>query len=156
MTYKKLSTRILKELRAEGRQSLRELAEKLGVSATTIGKRLDQLRAEGALKGVSADIDYEKIGYNYVAIIRFKVQGDSIGEALKLLDAHPNLTDIYEITGDYDILAIGHYYDRDQMNRIIKEVQSHSAILATNTSVVLNIYREDHPLPLEPKENTSS
>ncbi|MGM0380941.1 MAG: Lrp/AsnC family transcriptional regulator [bacterium] len=149
MTYKKLSNRILKELREDGRQSLRELAEKFEVSATTIGKRLDKLKEEGKLKGITADIDYEKLGYNYVAVTRFKVQGDQIPRALELLEEHSCLTNIYEITGDYDILAIGHYYGREEMNEIIKKLQGYSAIKATNTSVVLNIFRENYPLPLE-------
>ncbi len=149
MTYKKLSSRILKELRKDGRQSLRELAEKFDVSATTIGKRLDRLREEGVLNGISADVDYEKLGYNYVAVTRFKVQGDQIQKALQLLEKHSCLTNIYEITGDYDILAIGHYHGREEMNEIIKKLQGYSAIKATNTSVVLNIFRENYPLPLE-------
>ena len=149
MTYKELSNRILKELRRDGRQSLRELAEKFDVSATTIGKRLEKLREEGVLEGISADLNYEQLGYNYVAVTRFKVQGDQIPKALELLEEHSCLTNIYEITGDYDILAIGHYHGREEMNDIIKKLQGYSAIKATNTSVVLNIFRENYPLPLE-------
>ncbi len=156
MTYKRLSSRILSELRSDGRQSLRELAEKFGVSATTVGKRLDQLKEEGILRGISADIDYEQLGYRYNAITRFKVQGDQIEEALEQLKEHPYLNKIYEITGDYDILAIGRYHDRDQMNKIIKKLQGHPAIVATNTSIVLNTHRESAPLPLEGASDSAS
>lgn len=149
MTYQKLSQKILLELLKDGRQSHRELAEKLDVSAATIGNRLSQLREEGILRGIRADVDYEKLGYNCVAITRFKVPGDSIEEALEKLKSYDRLTDIYEITGNYDILAIGHYRDRQQMNRIIKELQSQETILETNTSMVLNIVRENSPLSLE-------
>ncbi len=156
MTYNSLSNQLLAELRKDGRQSLRELAEKFDVSATTVGKRLEKLEQEGVLKGISADIDYDKLGYNYSAITRFKVEGDKIQESLNLLKTYSFLTEIYEITGDYDILAIGRFHDRDQMNSIIKELQSNSAILASNTSIVLNIFRENSPLPLESEsENTS-
>ncbi len=149
MTYKRLSSRILAELRRDGRQSLRELADKFGVSATTIGKRLERLQDEKILRGITADIDYDKIGYNYNAITRFKVQGDRIQEALEQLKKHPYLSEIYEITGNYDILAIGRFHDREQMNSIIKELQGDPAILATNTSIVLNTFRENAALPLE-------
>jgi DNA-binding Lrp family transcriptional regulator len=149
MTYEDLSKKILLELSEDGRQSHRELADKLGVSAATIGNRISQLRDQEVLKGVSAVIDYEKLGYTCVAITRFKVPGDSIQTALRKLEEYDRLTDIYEVTGNYDILAIGHYRDRQQMNRVIKELQGDQTILETNTSMVLNIVRENSPLSLD-------
>lgn len=152
MTYKDLSKKILLQLSEDGRQSHRELADKLDVSAATIGNRIGQLRDQGVLKGVSADIDYEKLGYTCVAVTRFKVPGDSIQSALDQLKGYDRLTDIYEVTGNYDILAIGHYRDRQQMNRVIKELQGQQTILETNTSMVLNIVRENAPLSLDEVE----
>jgi hypothetical protein len=38
------------------------------------------------------------------------------------------------------------------MNRVIKELQSQEAVLETNTSMVLNIVRENSPLSLEEVE----
>lgn len=152
MTYKNLSTKILRELSRDGRQSLREIAQKLDVSATTIGKRLDQLRDRGILRGITADIDYAKLGYGFAAVTRFKVSGESISRALDILSSHPELTHIYEITGDYDILAIGHFRDREEMNEIIKELQRQNEIQETNTSIVLNTMRENVPPPLEKLE----
>ena len=149
MTYKNLSTKILSLLQQDGRQSVRELAEKLDVSATTIAKRIEQLEEDGILRGVTADINYEKLGYGYLAITRFKVQGDSFPEVLELLDNHPELTDYYEITGDYDILAICHYKDRNDMNRVVKALQENKGILGTNTSVVLNTLKEHGHIPMD-------
>jgi DNA-binding Lrp family transcriptional regulator len=152
MTYEDLSKEILLELSSDGRQSHRELADKLDVSAATIGNRISKLRDDGILRGVRADIDYEKLGYKSVAVTRFKVPGDSITSALDKLEEYDRLTDIYEVTGNYDILAIGHYRDRQQMNRVIKELQGDETILETNTSMVLNIVRENSPLALDDVE----
>ena len=148
MTYKNLSQKILTLLQEEGRQSVREIAEKLGVSATTIGKRIEHLEEEQILRGITADIDYEKLGYAYLAITRFKVRGDAFPDVIALLKKFPQLTDIYEITGNYDILAIGHYRDRNNMNRIVKSLQENPGILETNTSIVLNVLRDAGQIPL--------
>lgn len=149
MTYKNLSHKILTLLQEDGRQSVRELAERLGVSATTIGKRLEQLEQEGILRGVTADIDYDKFGYSYMAVTRFKVQGDEFSNVLDLLEQFPQLTDIYEVTGNYDIMAIGHYKDRTDMNRVVKRLQEHKGVLESNTSMVLNVLREHGHIPLD-------
>ena len=148
MTYKNLSKKILSELQQDGRQSVRELAEKLDVSATTIAKRLEQLEEEGILHGVRADIDYEKLGFAYLAITRCKVRGDAFTEVLDLFNELPPLTDIYEITGDYDVLAIGHYRDRNHMNETVKRLQEHDGIIETNTSIALRVLRENGQIPL--------
>lgn len=149
MTYEDLSRKILMELQQDGRQSQRELAEKLDVSAATIGNRISRLMEMGVLRGVTVDLDYEKLGYSVVTATRFKVPGDAIQAALEEMDRYSGLTDIYEITGEYDILAIGHFADRDRMNDVIKELQSHEAILETNTSFVLNTVKENAPLELK-------
>lgn len=148
MTYKNLSKKILSELQQDGRQSVRELAEKLDVSATTIAKRLEQLEEEGILHGVRADVDYEKLGFAYLAITRCKVRGDAFTEVLDLFNELPPLTDIYEITGDYDVLAIGHYRDRNHMNETVKRLQEHDGIIETNTSIALRVLRENGQIPL--------
>lgn len=152
MTYKNLSKKILSLLQEDGRQSVREIAEKLGVSATTVAKRLEQLEEEQILRGVSADIDYEQFGYSYLAITRFKIQGDEFSNVMELLDQFPQLTDIYEITGDYDILAIGHYRDRKDMNMVVKRLQEYKGVSESNTSMVLNVLKEHGHIPLEEEE----
>jgi len=152
MTYRDLSRKILMELQKDGRQSHRELAEKLDVSAATIGNRIAQLSEKGILRGVTVDLDYEKLGYSVVTATRFKVPGDAIESALEEMDRYSALTDIYEITGEYDILAIGHFTDREAMNGVIKDLQSHEAILETNTSFVLNTVKENAPLELKDLE----
>ncbi len=152
MTYKNLSKKILSLLQQDGRQSVREIAEKLDVSATTIAKRLDQLREDGILRGVTADIDYEQFGYSYLAITRFKVRGDEFVNVINLLEKFSQLTDIYEITGDYDILAVGHYRDRKDMNTVVKKLQEHKGVLESNTSMVLNVLKEHGHIPIEDDE----
>lgn len=148
MTYENLSERILMELQRDGRQSFRELAEVFDVSPTTIRKRVEDLEQSGVLKGIRAEIDYEKLGFSYVAMLRLKVAGEAIEVALQQVGEHPEFTNIYEITGDYDILAVGYFRDRDHLNKTIKEVQRSSAVRSTNTSMILNPYREHAPLPL--------
>ena len=152
MTYEDLSERILMELQRDGRQSFRELAETFDVSPTTIRKRVEDLEQSGVLKGVRAEIDYEKLGYSYVAMLRLKVAGEAIEVALEQVGRHPEFTNIYEITGDYDILCVGYFRNRDHLNTVIKEVQRSSSVRSTNTSMILNPYREHAPLPLVDEE----
>lgn len=57
--------------------------------------------------------------------------------------ADPQLTHVYEITGEFDLLVIGKFRDTDSMNREIKKLLSHKAIKETNTSIVLGAGKEE-------------
>ena len=47
MTYRDLDIRLIRALQEDGRRSLRQLANLLGVSTSTVSKRLEDLRERG-------------------------------------------------------------------------------------------------------------
>jgi DNA-binding Lrp family transcriptional regulator len=56
---------------------------------------------------------------------------------------------VYEVTGDYDIIAIGKFKDTDGMNRQIKQLLTDADIRESNTSVVLNAVVENQQFDLD-------
>ena len=55
---------ILHALQEDARNnSNTEISERVSVSPSTVGKRIDRLENEGIIKGHRSDIDYEKAGY---------------------------------------------------------------------------------------------
>ena len=88
-------------------------------------------------------IDYRKIGYNITAITLIKAAGTKISKLTRDLMADPQLTHVYEITGEFDLMVIGKYRDTDTMNGEIKKLLGHEAIKETNTSIVLGTAKEE-------------
>jgi len=142
MTYDHLDVRLVNALGKDGRASLRSLADELGVSVTTISNHLDDLEEAGIITGYAPRVDYDALGFDVTAIIQLKVEGDAISEVSEELEHANQMISVYEVTGDFDIIAIGKYHDTDDMNRQIKDLLIHPAILETNTSIVLNIISE--------------
>ncbi len=142
MTYEHLDRKLVNALIDNGRASLRSLADELGVSVTTVSNHLDELETDGVITGYSPKINYDALGYDVTAIIQLKVEGDAISEVSADLETANQMLSVYEVTGDFDIIAIGKYVDTDDMNKQIKELLVHPAILETNTSIVLNIIAE--------------
>ena len=56
---------------------------------------------------------------------------------------------MYEVTGDYDIIAVGKFTDTDGMNEHIKELLVNPDIKESNTSVVLNAATEHEQFELD-------
>jgi DNA-binding Lrp family transcriptional regulator len=54
---------ILGELIEDARRSYREIAKRLNISVGTVAARVKRMEALGVIKGYSAMVDYEKLGY---------------------------------------------------------------------------------------------
>jgi DNA-binding Lrp family transcriptional regulator len=153
MTYENLDAKLVNELLGDGRASLRSLAEDLDVSVTTVSNHLSDLEDEGVIEGYTPKIDYDAVGYDVTAIIQLQVEGNALPDITDTLRDHRQMISVYEVTGDYDVIAIGKFKDTDGMNDQIKQLLTDPDIKASNTSVVLNAVSENEQFELEVDES---
>ncbi len=153
MTYENLDRKLVNELLGDGRASLRSLAEDLDVSVTTVSNHLSTLEDEGIIDGYTPKVDYDALGYDVTAILQLKVEGSSLPEVTETLRQHKQMVSVYEVTGNYDVIAIGKFSDTDGMNAQIKELLVDPEIKESNTSVVLNAAKEHEQFDLDLDED---
>ena len=149
MAYEHLDTELVNELLGDGRASLRSLAEDLDVSVTTVSNHLSDLEDAGVIQGYTPTVDYDAAGYDVTAVMQLKVEGDALGEITETLRDHDQMMSVYEVTGDYDIIAIGKFKDTDDMNNQIKALVTDPDIKQSNTSIVLDSVAENEQFELE-------
>ncbi|WP_318567998.1 HTH-type transcriptional regulator Lrp [Salinigranum marinum] len=149
MTYENLDAKLINALLGDGRASLRSLAEDLDVSVTTVSNHLRDLEDEGVVEGYTPIVNYDALGYDVTAIIQLKVEGSALPEITERLKDQRQMISVYEVTGDYDIIAIGKFTDTDGMNRQIKALLTDADIRESNTSVVLNAVVENEQFELD-------
>jgi len=152
MTYENLDVKLVNELLGDGRASLRSLADDLDVSVTTVSNHLQTLEEEGVVDGYTPVVDYERLGFDVTAILQLKVDGDALPDITDRLRGHKQMISVYEVTGDYDVVAVGKFQDTDDMNALIKELLSDADIKESNTSVVLNAAAENEQFELDVDE----
>ncbi|MFC7041818.1 HTH-type transcriptional regulator Lrp [Halonotius sp. GCM10025705] len=152
MTYENLDAKLINALLGNGRASLRSLGEQLDVSVTTVSNHLRDLEAEGVVNGYTPIVDYDNLGYDVTAIINLKVEGSALQTVAERLRQEKQMVSVYEVTGDYDIVAIGKFQDTDGMNDQIKELLTDVDIRESNTSVVLNAACENEQFELDVDE----
>lgn len=138
MTYENLDAELINALLGDGRASLRSLAEELDVSVTTVSNHLKDLESEGVIEGYTPIVDYDELGFDVTAIIQLKVEGHALPNITGRLEDHKQMISVYEVTGEFDIIAVGKFKDTDDMNAQIKELLSDADINESNTSVVLD------------------
>jgi DNA-binding Lrp family transcriptional regulator len=149
MTYENLDAKLINALLGDGRASLRSLAEELDVSVTTVSNHLRDLEEEGVIQGYTPRVNYDALGYDVTAVIQLKVEGSALPEITDRLTDLKQMSSVYEVTGDYDIIAIGKFKDTDGMNQQIKQLLTDVDIRESNTSVVLNAPLENEQFELD-------
>jgi DNA-binding Lrp family transcriptional regulator len=149
MTYENLDAKLVNALLGDGRASLRSLAEELDVSVTTVSNHLRDLEDEGVIEGYTPRVNYDALGYDVTAVIHLKVEGSALPEITDRLREQKQMISVYEVTGDYDVIAVGKFKDTDGMNDQIKRLLTDVDIRESNTSVVLNAVVENEQFELD-------
>jgi DNA-binding Lrp family transcriptional regulator len=116
---------------------------------TTVSNHLSDLEDEGVIDGYTPVVDYGALGYDVTAIIQLKVEGNALPNITDRLEGHEQMISVYEVTGNYDIIAIGKFRDTDGMNEQIKTLLTDPDINESNTSVVLDAASENDQFELD-------
>lgn len=149
MTYENLDAKLVNALLGDGRASLRSLAEELDVSVTTVSNHLSDLEEQGVIEGYTPKVNYGELDFDVTAILQLKVEGNALPDITERLEQEKQMISVYEVTGGYDIIAIGKFEDTDGMNEQIKTLLTDPDIRESNTSVVLNATSENDQFELD-------
>jgi len=134
---------ILKILSNDSRKKLRPIAEKLKHSPTTISKHQKELEEKGIIKNYSINLDYEKIGYDIIALIELTISKGKMLEVEKEIAHIPNIYGVYDVTGTFDALILARFKTRSELSELVKEINSSPYVVHTNTHLILNVIKEE-------------
>ncbi len=149
MKHDNLDKKLINELLGNGRASLRSIGEKLDISVTTVSNRISDLETADIIEGYTPIVNYSEAGYNCTAVIHLKVEGSALPDIVDRLRDQKQMTNVYEVTGDYDIIAVGKYKHTRGMNTQIKDLIECTYIRDSNTSIVLNVVEESGQFELD-------
>ncbi len=144
----KVDTQILNILQEDCHLSFRKLSDKMHITAIMAATRIKNLEEEGILKGYTAILDPIKLGYDLTAVIFIQTEGGYLKDLENELAQMANVIAIYEITGDFDVVAVVKLKDRDSLNSLIKNLLVTPHIKKTMTDITLNVVKEDFRMKL--------
>ena len=134
--------RILFELRRDSRKSLRNLASSVGISPSAISERIKRMEKSGIIKGYTVNTDFYKLGYEFVAIVQISISGGNLLEVQKKISSLPGVMAVYDVTGQYDSVAILMRKSRAELSSLIKKILAIQRVEKTNTNMVLNVMKD--------------
>lgn len=143
-----LDRRILKEFQSDARQSYREIAEKLKIAEGTVYNRVNKLKEMGIIRKFIADINYSKLGYDLTALVGIRGKGGHLPEIEEKISREKNVTTLYDVTGEYDAIAVAKFRDRAELNDLVKRINALPNVERTNTMIALNTIKEQHGIEI--------
>jgi len=138
-----IDVRILRELLKNARLSSRQIATKIGVSVGTVISRIRKMEGEGIIKGYTAILDYEKLGYELTVVTEVTVSKGKLLETEREIAKRPNVCAIYDVTGQIDVIVIAKFRSREELSKFTKSLLAMPFVERTNTHVVLTTIKED-------------
>ena len=144
--------RILDLIQGHGDLSAAEIAERLGMTASTCWRRMSRLQELGVIRNRVALLDREKVGLNVLVFSQVKLTGHGRDALLKFEEAvreHPEIQGCYTLMGETDFLLrivcrdIKAYeaFFLDQLSRF-------PGVQSVHSFIALSVIKETTALPL--------
>ncbi|MER7046983.1 Lrp/AsnC family transcriptional regulator [Streptomyces jumonjinensis] len=108
------------ELARDGRATLPELGKATGRSPSSVQRRLERLRAEGALD-LSVDFDPQLLGYHMTTQLWLNVTPAHLRTVGETLATHPDIAFAAATTGRSNLVASGVFRTPDDLYRYIDQ-----------------------------------
>lgn len=151
-TIDTLDERILAELQANGRLTMKALAEHVGLSSPAMIERVRRLEERGILAGYRAIVDPAAIGRPLTALIAADVDRRSGDAFLNRLRSEPSVVECHRTTGDRSFLIKVNISSTEELEQLVDELAEVGA--RCSTSIVLST--PIHDAPVVPPEGSVS
>lgn len=138
MVLDELDLKLLHLLKENARMPYSKLARELGISESAVRKRISRLVKTGIIKKMTIEYDLRN---EVRAIVLVKTQPPiPVPEVSKNIKKIVGIDTVYEVTGEYDIVAILRAPGVDMINKFIDDIRSIRGVVSTYTMIVLRTW----------------
>ncbi|MFO8015553.1 MAG: Lrp/AsnC family transcriptional regulator [Candidatus Woesearchaeota archaeon] len=129
-------------LKGNSRLSVREIARETGMRPSTVHQRISKLKSSGIIERFTLKLDNKAVGENFIVFMLISGKPtEYVGE--KLL-AHPNIKEVFGITGEYDMIFKLKFSDVAEFNDFILDFRKKNReVQKTLTMVVTKTLKEE-------------
>src|ERR1700747_2439194 len=139
MSLDEIDARIVTALIRNARASYSVIGNGVGLSAPAVKRRVDRLRASGAITGFSVRVDPVALGWTTEAYVELfcggKTTPDEIGAAVR---RYPEVVDACTVTGEADALVHIRAADVRHFEDVMERIRAERIVVRTRSVIVLS------------------
>lgn len=148
-----IDRKMLRELQKDGRISVVQLADLVGLSVTPCLRRLKRLESEGIIRGYRADLDPKRAGCALQAFIEVRLSDHAEKTVTRFeqeILQRPEVVACYAMTGDTDFLLHVMTSDLDALSDFAtKSLLRMPGVRESHSSIVFSVIKEKTGIPLQ-------
>ncbi|MFT6337680.1 MAG: DNA-binding Lrp family transcriptional regulator [Saprospiraceae bacterium] len=145
--------RIIHKLQLNGKETIKEIANSLGMSTTPVYERIKKLERDGFIEGYTTIVNKEKMGFQIVAFCTVSLEShhtDFIEQFESDVKSLPEVMECYHIAGMFDYLLKIYSTDMvDYQNFITQKLAAISNIGRVQSSFIMTEVKNEKVMPLK-------
>jgi Lrp/AsnC family leucine-responsive transcriptional regulator len=152
MKLDRFDAKILDALQRDGRLSVVDLAESIGLSPTPCARRIKALESDGAIEGYAAVLNPALVGLAVLAIVQVKLSehtDETVARFEREIQLMDEVTKCMAMTGSYDFILEVYGKDLEALsNVVLKKLIRVPNVRDLQSSVVLQTIKRTARIPL--------
>jgi Lrp/AsnC family transcriptional regulator for asnA, asnC and gidA len=138
-----IDIKIIELLCKDSSASLADIAEELGVSASTVHKRINQLKDNNIIERFTILFDPSILNLRTVAFVGIELERDALmgkkkEEVVNSLSNIPYVMEIHETLAPFDLILKLRTRNVEKLRSVITSIAAIDGIMATNTILTTN------------------
>lgn len=129
---------LLSVLRGNARASTTDLAQMLGVSRSTVQKRLERLETENVIAGYTVQLSSEYLDQEIKAHVMITVSPRMTADIIKAMETVDGVRAIYSVSGPHDLIAEVAAMSVTDLDTMIDHIIAIDGVERTVSSVILS------------------
>ncbi|MGX7680738.1 Lrp/AsnC family transcriptional regulator [Jatrophihabitans sp. DSM 45814] len=130
---------VVRALQADGRLSMRALAEQLHISRASAYSRVERLQREGVITGYTATVDPEKYGYGLAAYVYLKISQHSWKSVRHQILDTPEVEHAALVSGENDLVLLVRTRDAVSLRELVLDrLQAMPDVLSTQSVLIFD------------------
>jgi DNA-binding Lrp family transcriptional regulator len=143
-----IDQRIVSSLVSDARSSYADIGKLVSLSAPAVKRRVDRLLELGVLRGFTAVVDPEALGWGTEAFIEVHCRGNiSPSRIRSALEPLPEVVAAYTVSGAADAIVHLRAASIHHLEEVLERVRALDIMDRTVSTVVLSTLLERPPLP---------
>lgn len=133
--------RIIELLLEDGRIPMKELSQKVALSAPAVAERVKRLEEEGIITGYKAVVDYEKLGKKINVLINVGMNVQRNEKFMEFIKNEDSIIECHHVTGPYCKILKARLGNIASLEKLIGKIQMFGN---TETFIILSSVEKEH------------
>jgi DNA-binding Lrp family transcriptional regulator len=135
----RLDEGIIALLVEDARRSYAELGDRIGLSASAVKRRVDRLRAGGAITGFTVRLDPGALGWTVEGYVELYCRNSTAqGVIRSAVDRFPEVVDASTVSGDADAVLRILATDMRHFEQVLEQIGAQPFVARTKSVLVLS------------------